>query len=108
MSDHHNASDVKDERIRLLEYQVDFLRGEVEFVTRQYERAIYSASWHLAWPFRFTETLVRRFLAARPAIGTEASAKPSRHASPTLDGNAVTANSVDIAAHIARRGQPEE
>ena len=46
-------------RMRVLEYQVKFLRRELEFVNERHAKTIYSAAWHLAWPARKLEQAIR-------------------------------------------------
>lgn len=56
------ASDDRDERIRLLEYQVAFLHRELTFVTRRYETIVYSAAWTLARPIKWIEDAAHRLI----------------------------------------------
>jgi hypothetical protein len=76
-------SDDKDERIRLLEDQTDFLRHELDFVKQRHEHVIYSVSWRLALPFRIAEDGLRRLFASstKPKSGA-ARADDGKHESP--------------------------
>jgi hypothetical protein len=56
-----NAAD-KDDRIRILEFQVDHLRAELERLKARHEETIYSVAWHFAWPVRVIERAVRKAL----------------------------------------------
>jgi alpha-1,2-rhamnosyltransferase len=47
--------DAKDERIRLLEYQLDYLRAELSQLVRERDKIVYSASWHVFKPLRRIE-----------------------------------------------------
>ena len=53
----------KDDRIRLLEYQVDQLRRELEALEARHAEAIYSAAWHFGWPVRIVERAIRKLFA---------------------------------------------
>jgi hypothetical protein len=55
----------KDDRIRILEYQVDNLRRELELLEKRHAEAIYSVAWHFAWPVRVVERAIRRMFAGR-------------------------------------------
>ena len=55
-----DSGDDRDERIRLLEYQVAFLHRELTFVTKRYEDIVYSAAWTLARPVKAIEDFAHR------------------------------------------------
>jgi glycosyltransferase involved in cell wall biosynthesis len=67
----------KDERIRLLEYQLDYLRAELLQHVHERDEMVYSAAWLLFWPLRRAEArLVKAFGAL--SRGLRASPAPSR------------------------------
>lgn len=75
----------KDERIRLLEYQIAFLRRELTLVTKRYEGVVYSAAWTVARPIKTIEDLLhrgaarfRRSKASFVAVPPETPLRPSR------------------------------
>ena len=45
----------KDEQIRLLEYQLDYLRAELLHLSHERDKMVYSASWHIFRPLRRLE-----------------------------------------------------
>ena len=47
--------EAKDERIRLLEYQLDYLRAELSQLVRERDKIVYSAAWHVFKPLRRIE-----------------------------------------------------
>ena len=57
-----SGADDRDERIRLLEYQVAFLHHELTFVTKRYEDMLYSAAWTLARPVKRVEHFGHRLV----------------------------------------------
>ena len=75
------SSDDRDERIRLLEYQVAFLHRELTFVTRCYQDIVHSAAWTLARPIKWLEDaahgLVRRTRPRSPAAPETAPVPPA-------------------------------
>ena len=62
-----SGGDDRDERIRLLEYQVAFLHRELTFVRRRYEDVVYSAAWTLARPIKWIEDFAHRLVKSRRA-----------------------------------------
>ncbi|MCC0002607.1 MAG: glycosyltransferase family 4 protein [Methylobacteriaceae bacterium] len=69
------------DRIRILEFQVDQLRGELERLKARHEEAIYSVAWHLAWPARFVERAIRRAFGDR---NREADGSPATEPAPAV------------------------
>lgn len=64
MSDEPEPIDGKiADRIRILEFQVDQLRRELERLEKRHAEAIYSAAWHFAAPVRAIERAIRRMFA---------------------------------------------
>lgn len=57
-----SGGDDRDERIRLLEYQVAFLHRELTFVTKRYQDIVYSAAWTLARPVKWIEDAAHRLV----------------------------------------------
>ncbi len=93
-SEPSSVMDEKDERIRLLEYQLDYLRAELLHLTHERDRMTYSASWHIFKPLRKLEARLveaasglwrrnepQRMIAAGDS-GPIASISPRRLASP--------------------------
>jgi hypothetical protein len=60
-----NSASESDDRIRILEFQVDQLRRELEHLEARHAEAVYSVAWHIAWPIRILERLIRRAIANR-------------------------------------------
>lgn len=69
----------RDDRIRILEFQVDHLRRELELLEARHAEAIYSVAWHFGWPVRLIERAIRRALArGAPAAPDEATPAGAR------------------------------
>ncbi len=74
--------EAKDERIRLLEYQLDYLRAELSQLVRERDKMVYSAAWHVFKPLRRIEARLvdavtaawRRFVPPAPAPSPAAAA----------------------------------
>ena len=77
MGDDPTDPDSKADRLRILEFQVDQLRRELERLEKRHAEAIYSAAWHFGWPVRVVERAIRRALARRPEPQEIASAPAS-------------------------------
>lgn len=93
----------KDERIRLLEYQVDQLRRELEALEARHAEAIYSAAWHFGWPVRIVERAIRKLFAGGKDDGG-ADAGGGRTAAPAPRAEPPQPLTRDrIAARIAAR-----
>jgi glycosyltransferase involved in cell wall biosynthesis len=83
--------DAKDERIRLLEHQLDYVRAEMLHLLHEREKMVYSASWHVFRPLRSLEAklvsaitgMVDRFKKS-PAPATPAATAPVAQARPAL------------------------
>lgn len=73
------------DRIRILEFQVDQLRRELERIEKRHAEAIYSAAWHFGAPVRVIERAVRKMFA--PAL-TEAAPPSSSPVAPVARANA--------------------
>ncbi len=63
MGDDPTDPDSKADRLRILEFQVDQLRRELERLEKRHAEAIYSAAWHFAAPVRVVERAIRKMLA---------------------------------------------
>ena len=63
MGDDPTDPDSKADRLRILEFQIDQLRRELERLEKRHAEAIYSAAWHFAAPVRLVERAIRRMLA---------------------------------------------
>lgn len=95
------APDEKDERIRLLEYQVAFLHRELTFVTKRYEAIVYSAAWTIARPIKWLEDAGHRVAGSLRKGGTGAAANPAP-APGGPDGNGEAQIAARIAAKMVR------
>jgi hypothetical protein len=98
-----NSASDKDDRIRILEYQVDSLRRELESLEKRHAEAIYSVAWHFAWPVRVVERAVRKFLASgkdddHGAGGSRDTTPPGRPPAPLTRDHIAER----IAARVAR------
>ncbi len=107
MSDDPNAPDRKvADRIRILEFQVDQLRRELERLEKRHAEAIYSAAWHFGAPVRVIERAIRKMLA--PARKKEAiSAAPSAPrvgAAPPAPAKRLLVDVTAIVAHDDKTG----
>ncbi len=86
------TGDARDERIRLLDYQLGYLRAELTQLTRERDLMIYSASWHVFKPLRRLEAglvdafgaLWRRAIPARAA--SRVAEAPSQAPAATVSG----------------------
>ena len=76
-----DSGDDRDERIRLLEYQVAFLHRELTFVTKRYEDIVYSAAWTLARPVKAIEDFAHR-LAKSLGVRAKTSARDAKVPAP--------------------------
>lgn len=99
----------REERIRILEYQVDQLRRELERLEAKHAEAIYSAAWHFGWPVRVVERAVRRALARRPEPQEIASApasatSPAQADAPVAPPRRLLIDVTAIVAHDDRTG----
>ena len=84
-------------RMRVLEYQIEFLRRELEFVNARHAATIYSAAWHLAWPVRKIEQAVR-VAYARHRQGVRA--RRTAHEMAKLPAPVKALSSADIGTNI--------
>jgi len=91
----------KDERIRLLEYQVDQLRRELEALEARHAEAIYSAAWHFGWPVRIVERAIRKLLSRRKDDGGPGAGRAPGDAPPAEPPQPLTRER--IARRIAAR-----
>ncbi len=104
--------EAKDERIRLLEYQLDYLRAELSQITSERDKMVYSASWLLFKPLRRVEArlvdaskaLWRRIVPpAPPPAVTEAAVTEAAAQTPTLHATAAPARLlIDVTGVIKR------
>ena len=97
-------------RMRVLEYQIEFLRRELEFVNARHAATIYSAAWHLAWPVRKIEQAVRnayarqRVRVRRAALDALKPPEPAKSL-PIADAGA-SLDAQTLADRIASRMKP--
>ena len=92
----------KDERIRLLEYQAEFLRRELEVVNRRYQDIVYSAAWAMARPIKRLEDALHRLARKmKPARGSNA-ANISAAITPVVGENLEQQIAARIAAKMKR------
>ncbi|MFV0279294.1 MAG: glycosyltransferase family 4 protein [Rhodoblastus sp.] len=96
------------DRIRILEFQADQLRRELERLEKQHAEAVYSVAWHAAWPIRFVERAIRRLFApaqARPAETPEpASPAPRARAMQKAPPARLLIDVTAIVAHDDKTG----
>ncbi|MDE2364136.1 MAG: hypothetical protein KGM42_15775 [Hyphomicrobiales bacterium] len=96
------ANSADKDRIRILEFQVDQLRRELELSKQRHEEAIYSVAWHAAWPVRVVERALRALFARRDDDGDGAdSGGVARSAPEAKPPQPLTRDR--IAARIAQR-----
>ncbi len=67
--DARDTERLKDDRIRILEFQVDQLRRELEALEARHAEAIYSVAWHVGWPVRIVERAIRKMFSSRDDDG---------------------------------------
>ncbi len=89
------------DRIRILEFQVDHLRRELELLEARHAEAIYSVAWHFGWPVRVIERAIRRALARGAAPAPDAAMPPGARLDLQPPPQPMTAER--LAARIARR-----
>ncbi|MFO1115656.1 MAG: hypothetical protein U1E28_08240 [Beijerinckiaceae bacterium] len=94
---------LKDDRIRILEFQVDHLRRELEDLEARHAEAIYSVAWHVGWPVRIVERAIRRLFSRRDDDGSAPGAGGSSQASPSLTKPPPPISRDRIAARISAR-----
>lgn len=97
-----SGDDDRDERIRLLEYQVAFLHRELTFVTRRYEDIVYSAAWTLARPVKWIEDAAHRLVKSWRAQPRSIDSQDAAIASPPAAGSAEDRIAARIAAAMER------
>ncbi len=94
------------DRLRILEFQVDQLRRELERLEKRHAEAIYSAAWHFGAPVRIVERAIRRIFA--PAANKEAPAParaaPENAASAPAPAKRLLVDVTAIVAHDDRTG----
>jgi glycosyltransferase involved in cell wall biosynthesis len=97
-----------EERVRLLEHQLDYLRAELLHLVHEREKNVYSAAWLIFRPLRRLEAalvdavtpLLRRLLgrAAAPAVETQLVEPPPTRDATTLDRTTPRRLLVDVTA----------
>lgn len=94
------------DRIRILEFQVDQLRRELERLEKRHAEAIYSAAWHVAAPVRVIERAVRRMFAPAAAAVSPSSAPaaPAARAIAPAPAKRLLIDVTAIVAHDDRTG----
>ena len=97
-----SGGDDRDERIRLLEYQVAFLHRELTFVTRRYEAIVYSAAWTLARPVKWIEDSAHRLVKSWRTPPKPSTPQDMATASPPATGSAEDRIAARIAAAMER------
>lgn len=94
------------DRLRILEFQVDQLRRELERLEKRHAEAIYSVAWHVAAPVRAIERAIRKTLA--PAAGqnipASAPASPAASTTPPAPARRLLVDVTAIVAHDDRTG----
>ncbi len=107
MSDEPEPIDGKiADRIRILEFQVDQLRRELERLEKRHAEAIYSAAWHFAAPVRAIERAIRRILAPAEQANPprSASVAPPVSGTPPAPARRLLVDVTAIVAHDERTG----
>lgn len=106
MSDDPARADRKlADRIRILEFQVDQLRRELERLEKRHAEAIYSAAWHFGAPVRIVERAIRRLLAKPAAAGSPSvAATASTPATYPAPAKRLLVDVTAIVAHDDRTG----
>lgn len=92
------------DRLRILEFQVDQLRRELERLEKRHAEAIYSAAWHFAAPVRVVERAIRRMLAPRGSDAAPAPATPATAAIAPAPAKRILIDVTAIVAHDDRTG----
>mgnify|MGYP001765154554 CR=1 FL=1 len=92
------------ERIRLLEFQIDHLRRELNFARVRHEGIIYSVAWALATPVRAVEQWLRRALAGRATRPRAAAAVGAAPAPAPADRPRLLVDVTRIVARDDRTG----
>ena len=90
-----------DDRVRLLEYQVDHLRRELTLLTKRHEAIVYSAAWTLARPLKWLEDRLHRLAASLARQPSRTPAAPTVAALPAAD-DMPTAIAARIATKMAQ------
>lgn len=99
-----------EERVRLLEHQLDYVRAEMLHLVHEREKMVYSAAWHIFRPLRrFEAALVDGFMSLRRRlVGVEpappVSTEPSRASAPIARGSSEKARRllVDVTGTVKR------
>ena len=95
-----------EQRVRLLEYQIDHLRRELTLLTQRHEAIVYSAAWTLARPLKWIEDRLHRIVASfarRPAPDLVAT-PPSRPSAREHEPAAIAARIAETMAQPPVRG----
>ena len=107
MSDDPDAFDGKvADRLRILEFQVDQLRRELERLERRHAEAIYSAAWHVAAPIRAVERAIRKLFVkpSTKAAPVSSTAAPLASTRPPAPAKRLLIDVTAIVAHDERTG----
>ena len=107
MGDDPSASDGKaSDRLRILEFQVDQLRRELERLEKRHAEAIYSAAWHFGAPVRIVERAIRKLLAKPASADAPASVAvaPSAPVTKPAPAQRLLVDVTAIVAHDDRTG----
>ena len=106
--DSHDDRDAARERVRLLEFQLDYLRAELLHLTHERYRMIYSVAWHVYRPLRFVEAKLVDAVAAllrkeaRPPPTAVASSPVAGSTAARVTGAAARRLLVDVTGAIKR------
>ena len=94
------------DRLRILEFQVDQLRRELERLEKRHAETIYSAAWHFGAPVRVVERAIRKMFAsgARPLVPEATQAAPASATSATAPAKRILIDVTAIVAHDDRTG----
>ncbi|MDE2577583.1 MAG: glycosyltransferase family 4 protein [Hyphomicrobiales bacterium] len=97
-----------DQHRKILEFQIDQLRGELEALRKWRDETVYSAAWRFAWPVRTIENALRRSLrrsdARAAASQIESAAAPTRAFDPAAGTARLLIDVTAIVGHDDRTG----
>ena len=88
------------DRLRILEFQVDQLRRELERLEKRHAEAIYSAAWHFGAPVRAIERAIRKAL-AKPAAARQPEPVAAIPSTPATDPAPAKRLLIDVTAIVA-------
>ncbi|MCB1540786.1 MAG: glycosyltransferase family 4 protein [Rhodoblastus sp.] len=101
MGDDRSGSDGQaSDRRRILEFQIDQLRRELERLEKRHAEAIYSVAWHFGAPVRVVERAIRKML-AKPAPADAPASVATMSSAPATRPAPARRLFVDVTAIVA-------